>query len=121
MFLFLKHTTKDVYLAARNMNKLIYEYTKSLPPDERFNLTFQLRRAGVSTVLNIGEGCTRNSPDERRRYFVQARGSVVEVDSGMDIAEDLGYTQGYDLKVLGESIQSCFRQLSGLIKNPGHN
>ncbi len=119
MFLFLKHTSKDVYLAARRMNKLVYEFTKGLPSEERFNLTFQLRRAGVSTVLNIGEGCTRSSPDERKRYFVQARGSVVEVDSGIDIAEDLGYTQDHDLTLLGEAIQSCFRQLSGMIKNPG--
>lgn len=49
-------------------------------------LTDQLRRAIASCVLNISEGNARGYPRERRRFFNQARGSIAEVSSGLDLA-----------------------------------
>ena len=51
----------------------------------------QIRRAALSVHLNIAEGCSRRSQAERKRFYEIARGSVVEIDTALDIAVDLKY------------------------------
>ena len=63
-----------------------------LPPHERYNLTQQIRRAAVSVILNIGEGASRKSKLERRRFYEIARGSLVEIDAAIEIAVNLTFT-----------------------------
>jgi four helix bundle protein len=75
----------------------------------------QIRRAALSTHLNIAEGCSRKSEIERKRYFEVARGSVIEVDTALSIAHDLHYKTKEDLQALGNYIISTFKQLSKLI------
>jgi four helix bundle protein len=52
-----------------------------LPPEEKFNMVQQIRRAALSVKLNLAEGSTRRSEAERKRYLEIARGSVVEIDA----------------------------------------
>jgi len=75
----------------------------------------QIRRAVLSVHLNIAEGCSRKSQAERRRYFEVARGSVIEVDTAIDIAIELNYSSFEQLRTLGNLIVRTFKQLSGLI------
>jgi four helix bundle protein len=77
----------------------------------------QIRRAALSVHLNIAEGASRKSEAERKRYFEIARGSVIEIDAALDAGNDLGYLRLTDTKNLGESMTSCFKMLSGLIKS----
>ena len=39
----------------------VYEATKEFPPEERFGLTTQLRRAAVSVASNIADGQGRHA------------------------------------------------------------
>jgi four helix bundle protein len=48
-----------VYREARELAVAIYRLTARFPPDERFGLVQQLRRAAVSVGSNIAEGCGR--------------------------------------------------------------
>jgi len=75
----------------------------------------QIRRAVLSTHLNIAEGCSRKSEAERKRFFEVSRGSVIEVDTALDIACELGYKSSDELQSLGFHLVSTFKQLSGLI------
>ena len=55
-------------------------------------LADQLRRASSSVVLNLAEGCGKNSVPDRRRFFGIARGSAYEVAAAIDVAAALGAT-----------------------------
>lgn len=45
-----------VWQEARKLTNLTYRVTAHFPPQERFGLTAQLRRAAVSIMANIAEG-----------------------------------------------------------------
>jgi four helix bundle protein len=48
-----------------------------LPSDEKFGMISQIRRAAFCVHLNIAEGASRKSENERKRYYEIARGSVI--------------------------------------------
>ena len=115
MFLKLAHTEKEIFQTTKTLVVEINKIVKTFPPEERFVLSQQIRRAALSIHLNIAEGCSRKSLLERKRYFEIARGSVIEVDTAIGIAHDLSYINPEDAKPAGELIISAFKQLSGLI------
>ena len=115
MFLKLNHQKLDIYPVSRSFVKECYRLTKSLPPEEKFGMITQIRRAALSVHLNIAEGASRKSETERKRYYEVARGSVIEIDAALDIAEDLGYLKTIKTEPLGEALVKCFKILTGLI------
>ena len=115
MFLKLAHTNLDVFKCSKQLVLSVYALTKKFPDSERYSLTQQIRRAALSIHLNIAEGCSRQSPKERKRYFEIARGSAVEVDTALDIAFELAYSNMNEMKPTGDLIVRNFRMLSGLI------
>lgn len=75
------------------------------------------KSSALSVHLNIAEGCSRKSENERKRFFEVSRGSVIEVDAALDISEDLSYCKKEDLKELGLSMVRTFSMLSKMIGN----
>lgn len=69
----------------------IYKLTEDFPAEERYGLTSQLRRAAVSVASNIAEGYGRASRAEFRRFAGIARGSVLEIQTQLTIARELGF------------------------------
>lgn len=63
------HEKLEVWKKAVDFVVLIYEITKSFPPDEKFGLTSQIRRAGVSIPANIAEGAARQSDKEFLQFI----------------------------------------------------
>jgi four helix bundle protein len=116
MFLNLSHTKLDAYKFSQQLALECYKITKSFPNEEKFALVQQIRRAAISVHLNLAEGCSRKSQAERNRFFEIARGSVIEVDTAIDIAVKLEYVLQHNLEVLGEHIIKSFKLLSGMIK-----
>jgi len=86
-----------------------------LPSDEKFNLVSQIKRAALSVKLNIAEGASRKSVTERRRFYEIARGSLIEVDTAIDIAIELGYTTKQKLSELGKPMIRAFQLISKMI------
>ena len=115
MFLQLGHTKMEVYSASRKLISACYKLTQTFPPEERFALSQQIRRAAISNHLNIAEGSSRKSDAERRRFYEIARSSVIEIDAALGAANDLGYCKIEHMQTLGESLVTCFKLARGLI------
>lgn len=115
MFLTLNHQNLEVYQSSRMLVLECYNLTQSLPAEEKFGMVSQIRRAALSVHLNIAEGASRKSEIERKRFYEVARGSVIEIDAALDIANDLQYLQNYKPGKLGESMIKTFKILSELI------
>jgi len=93
----------------------IYKGTKGLPKEELFGLTSQLRRAAVSVPSNIAEGQGRLSQGEFHQFLGQARGSLMEIETQVLIAQQLEYINEAQANSLLESCAEEGRILNGLI------
>ena len=92
-----------------------YRATAAFPREEQFGLTSQLRRAAVSIPSNIAEGQGRLSEKEFRHFLGQARGSLMEVETQLQIAQNLGYTQLLQTSELLKACGEVGRILNGLL------
>jgi len=115
MFLQLAHKEMDVYKIAKSFVLSCYQLSKVFPPEEKFNMVQQVRRAALSVQLNIAEGASRRSLVERRRFYEIARGSVVEIDAALDIAISLNYFAKDDIEELGDIMTRCFQMLTKMV------
>jgi four helix bundle protein len=118
MFLNLGHTKLTAYQYSKELTLQCYKITRSFPGDERFAMVQQIRRAALSVHLNLSEGASRKSIIERRRFFEISRGSVIEIDTALDIALSLGYITIAEMHHTGELIIKIFKLLTGLIGQP---
>jgi four helix bundle protein len=116
MFLNLNHQNLDIYKLSRKFVVECYKVTKEFPHEERYCITQQIRRAAISVYLNIAEGCSRKSQNERKRYFEISRGSMIEIDAAMEIVNELGYISLEKIQNLGSYLVRCFSMISKMIK-----
>ena len=79
------------YQKAKEVVKRTYKLLKKFPAEERYAMSDQLRRASVSITSNIAEGINRYSIKEKSHFIEMAYGSLMEVSSQIEIAEDIGY------------------------------
>ncbi len=103
-----------VHIEARKLVKEVYNLTKKLPVEEKFELSSQIRRAAVSVTANIAEGCGRYSLKEKIHFIGISFGSLMEVFSELQTALDLGYITETSLERLRPQFIQISRMLSGL-------
>ena len=82
-----------VWQKAMLLARTVYCLQKQLPKEEVYGLGDQIRRAVVSIPSNIAEGFGRESKSEFKHFLSIARGSLYEVKTQLQLAEDLGYLQ----------------------------
>ncbi|MBI2592231.1 four helix bundle protein [Candidatus Saccharibacteria bacterium] len=81
----------EAWQEAHTFAVAIYKATNNFPANEQFGLTSQHRRAAVSISSNIAEGFSRHSIKEKIQFYSVAKGSVVESQSQLLLARDVGY------------------------------
>jgi len=80
-------------------------------------LAEQLLRACYSVPLNIAEGSGRKGAREFRRFLDVAGGSLLEVQSAIDVARELGYVPVESYAQLDELASEAGKTLWGLLRN----
>jgi four helix bundle protein len=93
----------------------VYDATKRFPRDEVYGLTAQVRRAAVSIPSNIAEGQGRLTEGEFRHFLGQARGSLLELETQIEIARRLKYVPDAECVLLFRQTSELGKILNGLI------
>lgn len=102
------------YQKAKEVVKRTYKLLKKFPKEEQYAMCDQLRRASVSVTSNIAEGINRFSVKDKAHFVEMAYGSLMEVSSQLEIAEELGYITVEERMSMDELIREEARLLSGL-------
>ena len=97
------------------LSRHVYRETAAMPASERFGLTNQMRRSSHSIPSNIAEGFGRETRKDLIRFLRQARGSLYELDTQIELAASLGLIKP-SATMLG-LIQETDRVLQGLIRS----
>ena len=95
----------------------VYRVTKAFPSDERFGLTSQIRRASSSVPANITEGQGRRLKREFVQFLSYARGSLLELDSHLELALRLEYIDKLNFSGLREQVDEVGRIINGLVRS----
>lgn len=117
-----------VWQKAMALAQKIYLVTDGLPRRETYGLANQIRRAAVSIASNIAEGYGRLSDLQFRHFLGNARGSLFEMQTQLELAANLGYLDRGMERQLMESGSEVARLINGLIAslrpssaNPANN
>ena len=94
--------------------KEVYLLTKQLPPDEKFGLVSQMRRAAVSVPSNIAEGQARHTTGEFIQFISHAEGSVAELDTQLTLCQDLSLLTPIDSTAAANLLEELRRMLNSL-------
>ena len=108
---------KDLAVWQRAMDLVqdVYRCTRGFPREEVFGLISQMRRASVSVPSNIAEGKGRYSRKELIQFLYKARGSLMELETQIDIAHRLAYLDAASSEFLTLQTLQVAKLLNGLI------
>jgi len=92
----------------------IYAVTKIFPNDEKFGLTSQMRRAGVSIPSNIAEGCAKTSQKSFANSLEISLGESFELETQMIISERVGILDSALANEMQADLAAVQRMIIGL-------
>ncbi len=94
----------------------VYKVVAEFPQSEIYSLSQQLKRAVVSIVSNIAEGCGRRTNKNFISFLYNALGSIKEVECQLIVANRLGYLKEKDFEKLNDEVDKLGRMLMKFIR-----
>lgn len=110
------HKKLDVWKLSMDLVTQVYKITDSFPREDRYSLTSQIRRAGVSIPSNIAEGAARQTKKEFTNYLHMAQGSLSELDTQLELAKNLGYLSATAWEPIDLQMERIDKMITGLIR-----
>ena len=112
----MSHRDLIVWQKAMNLVTTVYLATENFPKTELYGLTSQIRRAAMSIPANIAEGQGRRLRGEFLQFLGNARGSLLELDTHLEIACRLGFLGQQVHATLCDQLIEVRRLLNGLMR-----
>lgn len=106
----------DVYKKAKELNKEVLKFIKENKQIDSY-LRDQLRRASISTVINIAEGSGKFSKADKKNFYTTARGSVYECVSLFEIIFDENQIDRMSFNNFYQKFEVISKMLLGLINS----
>ncbi len=111
------HKKLVAYRESVQLVKWIYEIVEKFPCREAYGLRSQMTRAALSIPSNLAEGAARQTKKEFLQFLYIARGSLSELDTLLEISQDLGYLGKENIAPVMEKLERVDKMLAGLIRN----
>ncbi|MFI5235627.1 MAG: four helix bundle protein [Gemmatimonadales bacterium] len=106
----------EAWQRAHELAVAVHCATRTWPPNERFGLVAQVRRAAFSVAANIVEGRARRGPKEFRRFLDIAWASLAEVGYALRYAHDVDYLTSEAHAELEQARAKAGRSLYALLR-----
>ena len=106
----------EVWQLAMDLAQRCYQVTKAFPKEELFGMTSQIRRSAASIPANIAEGQGRQGTKEFLNFLSIARGSLMEVETHLELSHRVGLLPKPQLDELLKLTDRISRMLTGLRK-----
>ncbi|MHC5098035.1 MAG: four helix bundle protein [Planctomycetota bacterium] len=105
----------QVWHKAHKLALEVYKVSAAFPKEEIYSLTNQVRRAAVSIVTNIAEGCGRGSKKKLKQFLQISTGSASEVEYQILLSHELGYMDSKAYESINSGVQEVKKMLSSYI------
>jgi four helix bundle protein len=106
----------EVWKVSMDLVLKVYEITRQFPKSEQFGLASQLQRAAISVPSNIAEGSGRGTKRDFAHFLDQARGSLFEVITQLEISRSLNYGDSDKIKAIQLEYEILGMRINALIK-----
>ena len=107
----------EIWQSAMKLVVDCYRLCNQLPRSEDFGLKPQIRRAAVSIPANIAEGHGRSTTGEYIQHLGIAHGSLMELETHIQIASRLGYLTETQLRCVFERTPELGRMINALMSH----
>lgn len=105
----------ECYQLALQVMAEVHKFSKTLPPDEKFDLYFQIRRSAKGVTGNIAEAYGRYHYLDSLRYYSIARGELNETLARLIDARVLNYIDQPAFETLYQLIRQTEQALNGFM------
>ena len=107
----------ECWQQARRLAVWVYNATTGFPTEEKFGLTSQMRRAGISIASNIAEGTSRKTAKDQSHFSTISYSSTIELLNDLIISNDLGYLANENYSEGRDLIEKQTLLIAGLRKS----
>ena len=107
----------DAWNVGMTVVELTYQVVRSLPADERYELSAQMRKAAVSIPSNVAEGFARGTARVCAHFVRIALGSNAELDTQLEVARRLKFVSPDSAQPLQDALDRERQILHGLHRN----
>lgn len=105
----------EVWKQARIFRKMIIAISRTLPSEEKYRLTDQIKRASRSVTANIAEGYGRFHYLDNIKFCRDARGSLNETLDHITVAFGEAYISSEQLTASRMQFEKVLKLLNGYI------
>ena len=106
----------EVWRVSMDLVVKVYEITREFPKSEQFGLAAQLQRSAVSIPSNIAEGSGRGTRKDFAHFLDQARGSLYEVVTQLEISRSLSFGNSDKIKAIQMEYEILGMRINALIR-----